>query len=574
MFRRVLSRFLAFALLVFATSVVFYAQELDTVTVSGRVTDANGLAVVGASVTATLTETGEARTVTSDEDGRYKIVNLKPGTYKISATSGGFGKQETKPIATISAQRVEQDFKLLPADVKAEATVTVTEDDTPAVDTTRTIVGGTVTEREIEETPNNTRNALDLVLTLGGTSEEQLSTNDLADDRGQNPANPPLEQGNFSISGGTAYSNNITVDGFDNNDDRSSRDRFQPSIEGISEVQVIANQFSSEYGRAAGGRVNVRTKAGGKKFRGRAFMFFRDESLNANTYYNNQRHIRRPPMQELNPGFFLSGPVFLPGFGETSDFPYFNGRQHKTFFAVAYEHDNLADTTLIDAYIPVVQNPHYTLPPPTGTTQTCDGSPPTGQFTPCHPMSGAPTAGYVVPYNKLYQTPNTSNVLSARIDTELFRNNSFTFGLQYAAKANRRTSGTTVTKLESAFQAKNNDTKAVNFTDNHVFGARTVNQARMQWSRYTPSFQAPDPFDPVVIISYRDPVSNSVKSLVTGNSTVSAGSNFPDTRNETRWQYADSLTYLMGRHSLKMGFDVQDINSKVIGLGDATGDRK
>ena len=165
------------------------------------------------------------------------------------------------------------------ADVRAEQNVTVTDDDGPVVDPTRTIVGGTITGREIEEIPNTTRNALDLVLTLGGTSEEQLSTSGLAEDRGANPSSAPLEQGNFSISGGTAYSNNITIDGLDNNDDRSSRDRFQPSIEAIAEVQVIANQFSAEYGRAAGGRINLRTRAGGNKFRGRAFGFFRDEKV-------------------------------------------------------------------------------------------------------------------------------------------------------------------------------------------------------------------------------------------------------------------------------------------------------
>src|SRR4029078_2933286 len=108
-------------------------------------------------------------------------------------------------------------------------------------DTTRTIVGSTITQREIEELPNNSRNPLDLVLTLGGTSEEAISTRDLADDRNSNPRSTPLEQGNFSISGGAAYSNNITIDGFDNNDDRSARDRFQPSLEAVQEVQVIRN---------------------------------------------------------------------------------------------------------------------------------------------------------------------------------------------------------------------------------------------------------------------------------------------------------------------------------------------
>ena len=555
MFGRILYPLFAFTLLLVALTFSAVAQDLDDVTITGRLADSNGLAVVGASVTATSVETGEARTVVTDDEGRYKIVKLKPGTYKIRATASGFGAQETPGIVTISAQNVQKDFKLLPADLKAETTVTVTDDDGPAVDTTRTTVGGTITGREIEEIPNNTRNALDLVLTLGGTSEEQLSTSGLAEDRGATPSGAPLEQGNFSISGGTAYSNNITIDGLDNNDDRSSRDRFQPSLESIAEVQVIANQFSAEYGRASGGRINIRTRSGGNKLRGRAFVFFRDESLNANSWYNNSRNIRRPPLQEINPGFTLSGPVVIPFL--------YNGHQ-KTFFAVAYENDKFADTTLIDAYLPVIQNPKYSLPAPTGTAQFCDatGSP----APPC-----AANVGAVSAYNKVYATPNLSNVLTARIDTKLFKNNDFTFGLQYGRKNNRRTNGNAVTKLENAFQAKNINTDAYNFTDNHVFGAKAVNQVRVQWSRYQPSYEAPNPFDPVVIVSYRDPVSATVRSLVMGNSTVSSGNLFPDTRNETRWQFQDSLTYLQGSHTFKAGFDIQNVDSKVTGLGDATG---
>ncbi len=559
MLGKALLRIFAFTFALIVFSMIAVAQDLDDVTFTGKVTDTNGLVVVGASVTATSVNTGETRTVVTDDEGRYRLIKLKPGTYKIKATGSGFGIQETPEIVTISAQNVAKDFKLSPADVKAETTVTVTDDDGPPVDTTRTIVGGTITERDIEEIPNSTRNALDLVLTLGGTSEEQLSTSGLAEDRGQNPSNAPLEQGNFSISGGTAYSNNITVDGLDNNDDRTSRDRFQPSLEAIAEVQVIANQFSAEYGRASGGRINIRTRSGGNKFRGRAFGFFRDESLNANSWYNNSRNIRRLPLQEINPGFTISGPVILP-FGEGKSI--YDGH-NRTFFSVAYENDKIADTTLIDAYLPVVQNPRYTLPSgPTGSTQFCDNATP----------SNCPaTAGFIQAYNKLYSTPNTSNVLSARIDTKLFKNNDFTFGLQFARKNNKRTNGNTVTKLENAFQAKNNDTNAYNFTDNQVFGSNVVNQFRAQWSKYTPSFEAPNPFDPVVIVAYRDPVTNGNRSLVMGNSTVSSGSNFPDTRDETRWQFQDSLTWLRGRHSFKMGFDTQNVVSKVVNLGDATG---
>ena len=213
----------------FALSLIFLfvfavvAQDLDDVTVNGKIVDANGLAIAGATVTATQIETGLPRTVTADENGRFQIVKLKPGTYKIKATHTGFGTLEKTDIQTISGQVVQLDFKLSPAAITAEQTVNVSDDDAPAVDTTRTVVGDTITKREIEEIPNDSRNALDLVLTLGGTTEESLSTNGLAEDRNASVA--PLEQGNFSLSGGTAYSNNITIDGLDNNDDRSSRDR-------------------------------------------------------------------------------------------------------------------------------------------------------------------------------------------------------------------------------------------------------------------------------------------------------------------------------------------------------------
>jgi hypothetical protein len=221
-----------------------YSQDLDEVTISGRVVDQNGAIVPGAIVTAVLVGENIERTATADDEGRYRIIELKPGIYDLRATASTFGTQEKKGLTTISGQNVQLDFTLAPAGVNVE-TVIVDDDTAPAVDTTRTVVGGTVTQREIEELPNNTRNPLDLVFTLGGVTEEPLSTRDLSGDRGTRGAiaqgNTPEEAGTFALSGGAAYSNNITIDGLDNNDDRTAGFRFQPSIEAIAEVQVITN---------------------------------------------------------------------------------------------------------------------------------------------------------------------------------------------------------------------------------------------------------------------------------------------------------------------------------------------
>ncbi|MBA2736105.1 MAG: TonB-dependent receptor, partial [Pyrinomonadaceae bacterium] len=282
-----------------------FAQDLDQVTISGQITDSNNAPIAGAAVTAVQVETNVERTVTTTDEGRYRIIELQPGLYKIRASANGFGTKEKIDLQTISGQSVQLDFALAPAGIQAEQTVTVTEEDAPAVDTTRTVVGGTVTQREIEELPNNTRNPLDLVFTLGGVAEEPLSVRDAAEDRARpggdsfnDPRPSPLESGIFSLSGGAAYSNNITIDGLDNNDDRLAQDRFQPSIDSIAEVQVITNQFSAEYGRASGGRVNIRTRGGTKKFRGRAFLYFRDDNLNANSFNNNRRNLARLPFTE------------------------------------------------------------------------------------------------------------------------------------------------------------------------------------------------------------------------------------------------------------------------------------
>lgn len=547
------------------SATIGFAQDLDNVTITGKIVDSNNAPIVGASVTATLVTTGIERTVVTDGDGRYRIIELQPGIYKVSTSQTGFGTQEKTDLATVAGQNVQLDFSLAVGDVRVEQTVTL-EEDTTVVDTTRTVVGGTITEREIEELPVNSRNALDLVLTLGGTSEEALSVRDLADDRNQNPNTPPLEQGNFSLSGGASYSNNITIDGLDNNDDRSSLDRFQPPIDSIAEVQVVTNQFSSEYGRASGGRINLRTRAGSNKFRGRAFMYFRDDNLNANTYYNNSRGFARLPLTEYNPGFTISGPVILP-FGEGKSI--FNGK-NRTFFSAAYEYGNVQDTTLIDTYVPLVSNPRFTLPTSTGGTPTCDiatAGACTGVGT------NPPTAAFVAPYSFSIATPNLRHALVARVDHKLSQSNDFTVGFQYGTRNNKRSRFASTTRLDEAIQGIISDSKAINFTDNQIFSANLVNQFRAQYSIFEPSYQTDNPDNTVVLISVRNPLTNTRQTLTAGNSSVSgSGADaFAGARKETRYQFQDSITYILGSHTIKGGFDFQRVNSRAVVLSDSTG---
>ena len=538
------------------------AQDLDDVTISGKVVDSNNLPIVGATVTATLTETGVERNTTTNDEGLFRLIELQPGTYKISVSQTGFGKQEKIDLQTISGQAVSLNFTLAPADVLAEQTVVV-EDDALAVDPTRTVVGGTVTQRELEELPNANRAPLDFVFTLGGVAEEPLSVRDAAEDRAfgtstnGDPRPAPLESGIFSLSGGAAYSNNITIDGLDNNDDRLAQERFQPSIDAIAEVQVITNQFSAEYGRASGGRVNIRTRGGSKTFRGRAFMYYRNSEFNANTYNNNRRGLEKLPFKDYNPGGTLSGPI---------PFWYF---KDKTFFFSSYEYDRFLDTTLIDTIVPVAQNPNFPLPASNGGTQRLESTrnlPTTAGFSPALVSSFVLT----VP------TPSLSHAFSQRIDHNFTGTHNVTGVFEYGNSRNQRQFRNALNRLEEAIIAPSRNTHAIKFIDNLVINSSLVNQFRFQYSKFTPQVASVNPFDPVVLISLNDntslPASDQRNgTLIAGNSTATTNFNFPGTRRETRYQFQETFSAVLRNHSLKFGGDVQTIDSAFADTRDATG---
>jgi hypothetical protein len=490
----------------------------------------------------TQVERNIERTATTDEEGRYRIVELPPGVYKITATQQGFGTQERIDLTTIAGQNVQLDFNLAPAGVSAEQIVTLEGEDAPVVDTTRTVVGGTVTEREIEELPNFTRDPLDLVFTLGGVTEEPLSTRDLAGDRGTRGSfaqgNTPEEAGTFALAGGAAYSNNITIDGLDNNDDRSAGFRFQPSIESISEVQVITNQFSAEYGRASGGRVNIRTRAGSNRFRGRAFFFYRNSKLNANTWNNNRRGIERAPFVNYDPGITLSGPIV----------------KDKLFFFSAYEYDKIQEDTIIDVFVPIANGSRFTLPAPTSTTPTYVSN------------SGANSillGSYIEPVD----TPSKKHIFSTRVDWNLNQANNFTFGYQLGRSNDlRQFSGTN--RLADALIGRIRNTDAFNATHNLILGAKTVNQFRFQYSKLRPtSTPNAGANAPVIIVGGFTPPEEAFSASQIFGASTSGSSD----RKEDRLQFQETLTRIVGTHSLKFGADYQNVKTEYIDRFDATG---
>jgi len=146
-----------------------HAQDLDTVTIAGRIMDQTGAVIPGAEIQAKLTKTGLTRKTISDAEGRYRLIQLEPGTYTIHVSIPGFAPQEMTGVATVSGQSLQVDTTLFPSDLVVEPVV-ITDADAPIIDTKRTIVGATLTARDTELLPINTRSVLDLLFTLPGVT--------------------------------------------------------------------------------------------------------------------------------------------------------------------------------------------------------------------------------------------------------------------------------------------------------------------------------------------------------------------------------------------------------------------
>lgn len=537
--------FLTLFLFVFNFQSVF-GQDLDTITMTGRVTDQNGAVLAGAEIQATLSKTQLTRRTTTNAEGRYRLIQLEPGVYSINISSPGFATQTIENISTVSSQSLQFDVTLIPSTVVVEPVV-ITTAEAPTVDTKRTITGATLSLNETKSLPLVSRSPLDLIFTLPGVTEEPLSTRDLAEDRNSNPANTPEEAGVFSLAGAPAYSNNLTIDGLDNNDDRAARERFQPSLEAVAEVQVITNQFSAEYGRASGGRVNLRTRSGSRQFHGAGSYYFRDESLNANTWRNNSLGLPRLPLQDHVAGFTFGGPLVALGR------PLLRLRRaENTVFFVSYEQSKTLDSALIDTLVPFEQIRVYPLPKPTQPA-----------LRRLEDVDEPALAAEVAPFISSLNTPLKNTSITARVDHQFSDTHNASVVYQAGRLVNLRQFGGG-NRLADALQARNRNSDAISYSDNLVLSSHVVNQLRFQSSQLAPSFKTTSGNKPVVLITLNDPSFSG--TLVAGSSTL-GGSD----RKEHRAQLQEILSIVNGDHSLKFGVDVHHVRSTFIDLSDLTG---
>jgi outer membrane receptor protein involved in Fe transport len=283
------------------------AQATGTTTgdLRGRVSDESGSALPGALVTASSQETGLSRTDTSGSDGSFAIRLLPPGLYRVSAALSGFQALEAGNFRVTINATISLDLRMTLSTVAESVTVTAQAE---LIDLSSTQVSKTIGEAMIQNLPINQRNFLDFALTTPGVTV----------DRG--PQSGAASTSGLSINGQSPRYTNVVVDGLDNNDSAVGSVRSTFSQEAVQEFQVIQTPYSPEYGKTAGGIVNIVTRSGSNDWHGSAFYFFRDDGLSADNLLTGTK----TPFTQNQFGGSLGGRIlkdrlFFFGAGERLD---------------------------------------------------------------------------------------------------------------------------------------------------------------------------------------------------------------------------------------------------------------
>jgi hypothetical protein len=289
--------------------------QFDTAQISGFVKDSQGQVVPGAAIKAVNDSTKLERHSTSDATGYYIVTNLTPGLYQVSVELAGFKKYVKTNLRLDGAAKAAVDATLTPGGI--EEAVTVVAEATPLQTNTGSITK-TIESRHIQDLMINGRNPINLALLKPGVRGG--SFNSFQPDS--------LTTGGFNINGSRSDDNLITIDGAIATRTRSSGAIIGTlNVDTVQEIQVLTSSYLPEYGRSSGGQIRFVTKAGGRDYRGDIFGFFRDESLDANTWTRNRAGLAREKTVFRQYGYDIGGPIPVG----------FNKNRDKLFFFAAQE---------------------------------------------------------------------------------------------------------------------------------------------------------------------------------------------------------------------------------------------
>jgi hypothetical protein len=371
-------RRLAVALGVLLTVAAALWSQTSSGTISGRILDPSGQPVPGVTLTLTRQGTGDTRTFTSESAGEFTFSSIQPGTYDLTAKVNGFKTLERKGLELSASDRLSTgDLHLQvgtvteSVEVKAEA---------PPIQIVSSERSQGLDASQVENLLSRGRDVMGLLVTMPGVINDGEGSDSFG------TANSPA-----AISGTRGVYGAMNIDGISGNSRSGDHHDSPTNMDTIAEVKVLSNTYQAEFGKGAGGVINVITKSGTNKFHGTAYYYNRNEAFNANNFFSNRQGNIRGRYRYNTVGGNFSGPLYIPHL--------FNTSRQKLFFF--YSQEVLPN-----------QQPNgprnYTVP--TALERAGDFSARTSAIVDPLSSNKAPFAGNLIPQNRI--DPNMKILLN------------------------------------------------------------------------------------------------------------------------------------------------------------------
>jgi len=274
------------------------AAQSGTATITGTITDPAGQPIPGVTIVVTDPATGFERVTVTNSTGNYSLPGLRPASYDISVELTGFRKHNQRQFKVEVDQAARLDIRLEVGEIAEAVEVRGTS---PLLQTENSTIAAVIDKQKIAELPLNGRNFVQLALLVPGVNTGQPGAN-----RG----------GGISIGGTRSEQNSFQLDGLSNTAQWDSGISFRPSVDSIEEFKIEVSNYSAEFGRGAGGQINVVTKSGTNVFHGAVYEFNRNDALQARNLFDlnpnfvdSKGRFKPPPLNRNEFGGVLGGPI-------------------------------------------------------------------------------------------------------------------------------------------------------------------------------------------------------------------------------------------------------------------------
>lgn len=513
-----------------------YAQ-LTGGTISGVVRDQSQEVVVGAKVTATNSGTNVTRSVVTDDRGTYRLPALPVGGYEVIVEAEKFVKAVRQTILRVS-EDARMDFELSAAG--ASEMVKVVSSEAPLTESSNSVLGIVIDNKQITELPLNGRNFLQLGTLVANVS----STASL-----KGGAEGAVLNGPFAVAGQRDRSLTFLVDGVDNNNSLSNSLSANVSIDAIQEFKMITNLGSAEFGNHSGGTVNIVTKSGTNEFHFGAFEFFRNNKLNSPNFL--EKLVGQPASQFNNNqfGVYGGGPI----------------ARDRAFFFASVEGQRLRSATPQFSNVPTEdQRKGIFRNPVTGATV---------QLTP-DPISTKILDRYVPHPNQVNALGNylATPVIKSRNDFGMIRADYLLTGDDAINGRYFISDGSTLNPIiSSVFLSsvlpptipgfglnETSRTQNVALTHTHNFSVQTINELRFGYNRHINLLDTMDSVKPSELGFGNVTAPTGLFDIgLAGISRLGNSNVYPVLLTMGNFHLSDSLSFIRGRHSIKTGGDLR-----------------